>query len=258
MTDEKLGKLIGKKSLPSTCPDRLTSWEQEVELEAVRSWVPLHGADKPNLDPEACDKALECVRRLLKGEAADVDGCPDIFITDPMVPESAAGPVVSAPAPPLTQAAEAQEEDGEAQPRAAKRLRGEAPLSPADFSGKVKMAQNILLYLLKSTASRVTVRVILDVTKLKQFGQQEELESMARKIFRLTRDAGLASLGVQGGSWTGLRPPEQQIPEVMKLVEAACGSISGVESALRKRNEFHNFNMEKCTAAFDMLRGEGA
>ena len=65
------------------CPHRLTSWEQEAELEAVRSWFPRQGAEKPKLDPEACDRALQCVWRLLKGEAADVDGCPDIFISDP-------------------------------------------------------------------------------------------------------------------------------------------------------------------------------
>ena len=81
---------------------------------------------------------------------------------------------------------------------------------------------------------------------------------MARKIFRLTREAGLASVGPQGGTWSGQRPPEQQIPEVMKLVEAACGSTGGVEAALRKRNECQGFDMEKCKAALDMLRGEGA
>ena len=87
------------------------------------------------------------------GEAANVDGCRDVFMVDPLVPTQAC------PAPemavPLTQEAV----DDQAPP--AKRLRREKDLCRDDFSSNVPLAKNIiiLLYLLKSAASRVTVRV---------------------------------------------------------------------------------------------------
>ena len=108
-------------------------------------------------------------------------------MVDPLVPTQAC------PAPeaavPLTQEAV----DDQAPP--AKRLRREKDLCCDGFSSNVPLAKNILLYLLKSSASRVTVRVILDVTKLRQCAQAEELEAMARNVFRLGAEAGLASLG---------------------------------------------------------------
>ena len=108
-------------------------------------------------------------------------------MVDPLVPTQAC------PAPeaavPLTQEAV----DDQAPP--AKRLRREKDLCRDGFSSNVPLAKNILLYLLKSSASRVTVRVILDVTKLRQCVQAEELEAMARNVFRLGAEAGLASLG---------------------------------------------------------------
>lgn len=234
----------------------MTDWEPEADLARVRAWVPREGAEKPKLDADACDIALACVQRLLKGEAADVDGCPDVFVADPLVPSQAV-PVELAP-PPLTQAAAAADnQDGEDCDGAhgVKRLRNEAALSKADFAGNFKMAQNILTYLLKSTAARITIRVILDAAKLRNLGRKEDLEGIARKVFRLTRLAGLGALGVQGGTWTGLRPPEADLPEVLELVAEICGGTEpGREAALRQRNEASNFDLEQCKAALELLR----
>lgn len=110
-------------------------------------------------------------------------------MVDPLVPTQACP--VPETAVPLTQEAV----DDQAPP--AKRLRREKDLCRDGFSSNVPLAKNIiiLLYLLKSAASRVTVRVILDVTKLRQCAQAEELEAMARNVFRLGAEAGLASLG---------------------------------------------------------------
>ena len=97
-----------------------------------------------------------------------MDGCRDVFMVDPLVPTQAC------PAPetavPLTQEAV----DYQAPP--AKRLRREKDLCRDDFSSNVPLAKNILLYRLKSAASRVTVRVILDVTKLRQVLRQRNLQ----------------------------------------------------------------------------------
>jgi len=168
-------------------------------------------------------------------------------MVDPLVPTQAC------PAPetavPLTQEAV----DDQAPP--AKRLRREKDLCRDGFSSNVPLAKNILLYLLKSAASRVTVRVILDVTKLRQCAQAEELEAMARNVFRLGAEAGLASLGPQGGTWTGVKPPPEHEAAVVTLLrELFENNMQGVESAMRKRAVAEIFDMGKCEAALALLR----
>lgn len=56
---------------------RLSSWDLEADLAAVRSYAPMTGAEKPQLDQEACDAG---------NEAANVDGRRDVFMVDPLVP----------------------------------------------------------------------------------------------------------------------------------------------------------------------------
>lgn len=58
------------------------------------------------------------------------------------------------------------------------------------------------------------------------------LKTLARKVFRLTCDAGLASIGPEGGAWSGLRPLEEQLLEVVGLVAKVCGIAAGVEAAV--------------------------
>ena len=209
--------------------------------------MPTSGAEKPRLDQDACDAALLCIQRLLRNEAANVDGCLDVFVVDPLVPTQVC------PAPeaivPLTQEAV----DEEAPP--AKRLRREKELCRDDFSSDVPLAKNILLYLLKSGATRVTVRVILDVTKLKQSTQAEKLEAMARNVFRLGAQAGLATLGPQGGTWSGLRPPSEHETAVMNCLRELYGNnTQGVEAAMRRRVVAEAFDMAACETALALLR----
>ena len=188
-----------------------------------------------------------CIQRLLRNEAANVDGCRDVFMVDPLVPtQMCRAPEVSVP---LTQEAA----DDAAHP--AKRLRREKELCREDFSNNLSLAKSILLYLLKSGASRVTVRVILDVTKLKQCAQAEQLEAMARNVFRLGAEAGLATLGPQGGTWTGVRPPSEHAAAVMTLLQELYGNnVQGVEAAMKKRAVGEAFEMSKCKAALALLQ----
>ena len=227
---------------------RLASWDTEVDLAAVRTWVPTTGAEKPKLDHDACDEAISCIQRLLRDEAANVDGCRDVFMVDPLVPTQAC-PAAEASVP-LTQEAMGNE----APP--AKRLRREKELSREDFAQNTALAKSILLYLLKSGASRVTVRVILDVTKLKQqCPNSDELEAMARNVFRLGAAAGLATLGPQGGTWTTLRPPSDHETAVeVCLQELFDKNVKEVLAALKKRAVAEAFDMPKCQTALALLR----
>ena len=174
-----------------------------------------------------------------------MDGCRDVFMVDPLVPTQACP--VPETAVPLTQEAV----DDQAPP--AKRLRREKDLCRDDFSTNIPLAKNILLYLLKSAASRVTVRVILDVT----------IEALCsgrgickgRNVFRLGAEAGLASLGPQGGTWTGVKPPPEHEAAVVTLLrELFENNMQGVEPAIRKRGVAEIFDMGKCEAALALLR----
>ncbi|CAL1159091.1 unnamed protein product, partial [Cladocopium goreaui] len=193
----------------------LTSWDAEADLAAVRSWVPTSGAEKPKLDQDACDDAISCIHRLLRGEAANVDGCRDVFMVDPLVPTQAC------PAPetavPLTQEAV----DDQAPP--AKRLRREKDLRRNDFSSNALCSGRGIC--------------------------------KGRNVFRLGAEAGLASLGPQGGTWTGVKPPPEHEAAVVTLLrELFENNMQGVEPAIRKRGVAEIFDMGKCEAALALLR----
>jgi hypothetical protein len=233
--------------------NRLTAWDDSVDLREVESWLPPSTAtvDKVTLLQDEADQAVTAIKRLLDGGAATMERMPCPVVTSTLPVSLPATQASDAPLPgmvaeasssvardgreALTQDRPGEAEDDEVEenetgPRP-KRLREEGPLAAEDWEHHGLLLGRIVTYIVCSTSATGTQRRLLKA-KWKTHAAAKNVDKLITCAFRLLEDMGLALRSNRGASIELYAPPDAMKEKSVKALVSMLGLNAASESTL--------------------------